>query len=318
MKLQYVSTLALVPLFLFASQAAVAQPYPFQTERSNSAACLSKFQDTLSLAGSYLVLPSTSGMARLDILQGGVKSNGPSAPLGSGKFSTVMYPVISTYGTPSGSLRGSLSLSGIWSASAAFIEADGDDSNHMTVSAQLKLCSSAKDDNFGISISKLSSTYNCSAYFTASMSDSSCSDTSKKLADMMIPATALPNIIYHDYSVGHDVELAGSASMTKSQIIAGIGLGAASGVISSNAGEGFLTRCQRTDQSGGPVSPQLTQGQGESNSDFAERSRVAFNDWAADAYLYSKQQHIATQTWLSSIASLIKDKTIGDMCNAVR
>ena len=302
-----------VPLAFAVVQSAWAQPYPFQSERSNSAACLAKFQDTLSLANSYLVLPSTSGMARLDILQGGVKSNNPSAPLGSGKFSTVMYPVISTYGTPAGGIQASLDI-------GAGISLNADLSSDLILQM-------ARTDNYGkfkcsvdkqkaVSFVITNTAQTCTTYF---YTDNYCSDPanfSKKLADIMIPATTMPNIVYWDNSAQRSVELAGSSSMNKQQIIDGIGLGRAFiGQYSQNPGEGFISKCW------GSVSviyQPPTQNQGESNSDFQERQRLYDNSYSADLYLQAKSTHNTSLAWLNTIAPLVKDKTIGDLCKAVR
>jgi hypothetical protein len=86
---------------VFSGTAALAQPYPGITFRTNSATCVSKFQSNATVISGLLASPpSMSGVQRLDVLTGGISSTSAFTALADGTYSTQLYSMQSTYADP--------------------------------------------------------------------------------------------------------------------------------------------------------------------------------------------------------------------------
>ncbi|MBU6374877.1 MAG: hypothetical protein KGQ59_02670 [Bdellovibrionales bacterium] len=81
--------------------AAFSDPLPDTTIRTNTQACINRYQDLYTLAGQYFNnLPAATSVKRIDMLVGGVPSSSGFTALELGRqHQTEYYSMRSTYGT---------------------------------------------------------------------------------------------------------------------------------------------------------------------------------------------------------------------------
>jgi hypothetical protein len=178
---------------------------PGMTVRTNSPACLAKYQEVYNLAGAYFNgVPAISTLKRVDVLAGGLAfDNATSSPL-AGKQKTQLYAVSSTYGSvPTGNVDGYMELQNGYDrfevGTYSNVRVKLGDGGILRMSAAHDLCATGEkspdlsvDYSNYVSISGLGPFYlSFNVAFASKYSTGVCGDTARKISDILADAKTI-------------------------------------------------------------------------------------------------------------------------------
>lgn len=180
---------------------------PGMTVRTNSPACLAKYQEVYNLAGVYFNgVPAISTLKRVDLLAGGLAFDNATAAPVIGRQRTQLYSVSSSYGSvPTGNVDGYMELHngydgrfevGTWSNVRVKLSDGGVlrlNASHDSCGLNEKSSTSYIEYNDSVNMGDLgqASLY-FSVYFGSSSGGSSvCGSTARKISDILGDSKAI-------------------------------------------------------------------------------------------------------------------------------
>jgi hypothetical protein len=180
---------------------------PGMTMRTNSPACLAKYQEVYNLAGAYFNgVPAISTLKRVDVLSGGLAFDNATATPVIGKQRTQLYSVSSSYGSvPTGNVDGYMELQngydsrfevGTWSNVRIKLSDGGVlrlNASHDSCGLNEKSSNSYIDYNSSVNMGDLGqANLYFSVYFGSSSGGSSvCGSTARKISDIIGDSKAI-------------------------------------------------------------------------------------------------------------------------------